>query len=190
MYSFFKNSLLAVTKDCNNGDFSPILEDDFVSRVYFHLLKCNYNKFSRRTYIKTRVLGNINGLNDRCKYDIVIGDVVHDNHTKPYVVPDLISEFKIFPIGFKPQQLSKRRNHVIDDMYKLNEIYRCYKRKVLLLISLFDDISWLEKYNRNLQVNGINRLEHFIAERDKINRNIKILLIRKNEQNRYELIEK
>ncbi|GAB6181732.1 hypothetical protein JCM14036_30510 [Desulfotomaculum defluvii] len=156
--------------ECEKGIFNPILEDDFVARIYHHLLTDN-KELLNKLFVKTRILKDIEVLPSNNKYDLVIGERVSTNGTV-YVKPCLVAEFKIFPEGFSPQQRSKRRDHVIEDINKLNAVNKAFNKPCVYVICLFDAVGWLLGYNQNDEK---RRLQRFIEYRDKVNTSIKII---------------
>jgi len=163
--------------------FKLILEADFVSRVYYHLLLKDYKRLNNKLYIDTRLKEDVFSKKPANKhFDLVIGQY-GTSSKKVYIEdPKLIAEFKVFPEGFSAQQLSKRKDHVKKDIYKLDNLYRFYGDKCKLCICLLDDREWLSGYNRN---KSTSRLDGFIHYRDEVNKNISILLVRKDGLDNY-----
>lgn len=172
-----------IRKELEASKFKLILEADFVSRVYYHLLLKNYERLNNKIYIDTRLREDVFSNNHANKhFDLVIGQY-GISHSKVYVEdPKLIAEFKVFPEGFSSQQLSKRRDQVKDDIDKLDELYQIYGDKCKLCICLLDDRKWLNGYNRG---ETTSRIEGFIRHRDNRNKNIFILVIRKEGSTNY-----
>ena len=177
MFNKLKQAFSYVKIEYKENSFNPILEDDVIARIYYHLLN-NNEELKAKIFIKTRVLLNIPHLNTRNKYDLVIGKRISELN-KVYVEPELVSEFKIFPIGFSPQQRSKRRYHPNQDITKLSEIEIHY-RKIDLSFCFFDAIGWLNGFN---QGDSLTRLEKLINFRNSINSSIRIIGILAKDKN-------
>lgn len=178
MYSKLKNALKSLNQEYKTGLFDPILEDDVVTRIYHRILS-NNGSLRTKVFVKTRILLNIPELRPNNKYDLVIGKRKSDRN-KVWVEPKLVSEFKVFPVGFGPQQLSRRRNHAIEDIKKLDEISRYCKKQVKLVLCLFDSIGWLKGFNRG---DNITRLQKLVNFRNRTNRSIKIIGVLATDKN-------
>jgi|GEM_PF-2705494 len=163
--------LNCIKDDYKSNRFIPILEDDFVSRFYYYWLKDEFDIYTNKIFVKTRILHNIPELKKRNKYDIVIGNRNIDR-TRVYVIPEAVLEFKIFPQGFTASQLSKRRDEVIDDIKKLHAVNMHYKKDVQLFICIFDAFGWLQRYNFN---ENVTRLEKFCIVKEVLDPKINIV---------------
>jgi len=169
MYKRLKEAFNCLNKEYRNNHFSPIIEDDFLARIYYHILKHN-KELNSKIFLKTRIFQNIPQLRKN-KYDLVVGERI-ENRNEVYVEPDLVAEFKIFPVGFSSSILSKRRNQSAEDISKLNDIFTYSHNKTCLVFCFFDVIGWLKGSN---QIDNNTRLEKLIEFRDSINSSIKIL---------------
>jgi hypothetical protein len=172
-----------IKSELGASKFKLILEADFVSRVYYHLLLKDYKRLNNKLYIDTRLKEDVFSENYANKhFDLVIGQY-GTSLNKVYIQnPKLVAEFKVFPEGFTAGQLSKRRYHVMKDVDKLDDLYQIYGDKCKLCICLLDDINWLSGQNHG---KSISRLDGFILHRDEVNKNISIILIRKDGSDNY-----
>jgi hypothetical protein len=144
-YPKIRNAFEDLMHECNTDPpacFQPILEDDFLGRIYYHFLVKNTNA-RYKIYLKTRILSD-----PKRKYDLVIGNKTPEEPTKKdrvYVKPELIAEFKIYPHGFTSAQLSKRRKGALEDIEKLGNLEIIGEK----VICLFDQRGWLRGRNKN-----------------------------------------
>ncbi len=114
MYQNIKNAILKVKGEYESDHFNLVLEDDFLARTYFYLLRENYDLLNKNIFLKTRLIQNTPELKP-FKWDLVEGILYEDNIQK-YVIPKMVRGFKIYTIGFSAQQLSKRREHATFDI--------------------------------------------------------------------------
>jgi hypothetical protein len=171
-----KKIIEKVQQDYKSRSFIVVMEDDFLARVYYHLLSENFNGLNTRVFVKTRILQDNTNLPKNKKYDLVIGEaktIYIPKKKVKHVIPIFIGEFKVFPIGFSPQQLSRRRRHIADDIVKLNMVAsRTKGQEIELSILFFDEIGWLNGRNRN---SNQSRLKEIIEKRNQVNRKIQLL---------------
>lgn len=165
MFNKLKQAFNCIRIEYKENSFNPILEDDVIARIYYHLLN-NNKELKAKIFIKTR----IRFLDPHNKFDLVIGKRISELN-KVYVEPKLVSEFKIFPIGFNSNQLSRRRHQPKEDITKLSEIGKHYK-KIDLSFCFFDAIRWLN--GRNLG-DSLTRFRKLIDFRNSTNSAIRII---------------
>lgn len=173
MFNKLKRAFELIEAEYKENSFSPIVEDDIVARIYYHLLNNNI-ALKNKIFMKTRICG----FDPHRKYDLVIGKRV-SQLDKVSVEPKLVSEFKIFVIGFDRNQLSKRRHQSIEDIKKLSEIGKHYKKSDLIFC-FFDAIGWLNGCNR---ADSEARLRKLIKFRNKVNSSIRIIGILAKDRN-------
>ena len=149
----------------NSRQLIPLLEADVAAYVY-HSLVSIFDGDASRIHLETRLLGA--PANE--KYDLVIGDVLSTDEIKrlvldrlgdnfnesdkrllrakssdadfrPAVRGELTLEFKIFAVGFTPQQLSVHQKQAVEDIGKLCALKgRCPHGRGSVL---FDDTGYL-----------------------------------------------
>jgi len=175
-YFLIRDAVDKTRQDYNRGSLTVIVEDDFLARVYYHLLSSDFEGLSAKAFIKTRILQDNGRLPKNNKYDLVIGEsriIKLGSRPTKDVKPNLVAEFKVFPVGFSPQQLSKRRKHISDDIEKLAVVASETKgQKPQLVIVFFDEICWLRGRNRD---SVHTRIDEIKDKRDQLNEDIRII---------------
>ena len=173
----------SIKEELETSKFKLILESDFLSRTYYHLLLKYYAELSSSLFVDTRLKENVLAKTKANKhFDLVVGEYGTQDSKTFVQSPKLIAEFKVFPVGFSAQQLSKRRNHVKKDIDKLHKQYKIYKEACTYCICLLDDRGWLTGKNSE---ENMNRLNGFIKYRNKVNKKINILTVRKSDEHKY-----
>jgi hypothetical protein len=165
-----KELLQILFQNYTNGEFVPLLEADIVG-YFYHLWISKFGN-ANKVHLDTRVCATSNK-----RFDFVIGDVKY--HTKRPCIekPELVIEFKSFPLGFTNQQ---HRVHYLDvikhDIPKLASIKKISSNRYILL---FDEDGYLEGLDT---VSGTPKLIRIKQTRDKQDPRIKIIYVKRVEK--------
>ena len=154
------------------GQFTPILEADICGFLY-HLIIVNGLCTLDNIHLETRVQGS-HSPND--KFDIAIGAINNPLSRRPVVIPDLVGESKMFPIGFDDQQHNVHFLHVLnDDLRKLGQLNYPGATKLEIL---YDERDYLRGKCR-----GVNRDKMIMDTRNTIAPGAHIIFARKIKNN-------
>lgn len=171
-----KTCLQTLSQSYNYRCFIPILEADVVGYLY-HLWVLQYGMLDK-VHLETRLCVTPND-----KFDFVLGEVDY-SEIKPCIKrPKLVIEVKSFPIGFPDPQHRVHWNHVIeDDIPKLAKIKEPLTQRYILL---FDEDDYLKGLYRAM---NISKLEYIKHVRDKKDKEIVLVNMRKKENLRWEFL--
>nr|MBN2278360.1 hypothetical protein [candidate division Zixibacteria bacterium] len=161
-----------MVEEVKRGSFKPLLEADVVGFLY-HLLISKAKVSVAELHLDTRV----RGARKNDKLDIVIGDISTENIRRPVIVPRMVIEVKVFPIGFDAQQHRVHYEHVLnDDLPKLQRISQ-RKPDTAVVELLYDECPYLDgKYKTQ------NRIDYLLSMRDKIAQSAKVIVAKKKDK--------
>lgn len=152
----------------DQNQFIPILEADICAFLY-HLVISHSLCTPDRIHMDTRVRGS-NSPNE--KFDLAIGVINYPALGRPTIIPDLVGELKIFPIGFTDSQHNVHFHSILEnDLRKLGQLNYVNTIKVEIL---YDERDYLSGKCR-----GINKDKMIIDTRNAIAAGTYLIFARK-----------
>ncbi len=155
-------------QDITQRRFAPILEADICGYL-FHLAIVSQLSAPANIHLSTRVQGSSSSSD---KFDFVIGEIDNSAVFRPRIIPELVGEVKIFPIGFSGPQCNRRFHHVIeDDLRKLGQLRNAELIKIEII---YDEKNYLSG-----KCNNIKREKMIADTRNDIAPGVAIIVARK-----------
>lgn len=159
-----KRVINQLDEQCHRHNYEFLLEAD-ISGWIFHLFLLQPEIVKNNIHIDTRIPNS-----DR-RFDIVIGTINKNAVERPFVLPDIAIEIKVFPKGFTYGQHRVHYEQILcDDLLKLNTITSPH---ILLIELILDSDRFLDgKYH------GENKIIHIVNVRNRVSPRTHLFFVR------------